>query len=165
MLLHMMKARLVPRPMRTPTSRSVKTIASTVTAKGMNCALPSAHIERTSFGLASLKPVTTSTAASAESGMRLRSPGSSATLPSSSRPWKIAERLVREPAFTFTELRMITEVIGRPPTMPAAMLPTPWARSSRFCGVQRRWGSRRSVASMLRSVSSDATIASVTAAR
>jgi len=74
------------------------------------------------------------------------------------------ESLVREPAFTLTELRTMTEVMGRPPTRPAAMLPTPWATSSRFCGVQRRCGSSRSVASTFSSVSSEATMASVTAA-
>ena len=139
----------------------MNTIAPTVTANGMNCLLPSFHILRKRVGLASLKPVTSSTAASAASGMRLRSVGTSSRLPRSRKPWKIVDARVRPPDCAFTELRMITDVIGRPPSAPAAMLPTPCATSSRLGGEARRSGSSLSVASRLRSVSSDATTASV----
>ena len=47
--------------------------------------------------------------------------------------------------WAFTELRMTTEVTGRPPIRPAVRLPTPWARSSRFGCDTRLYGSIRSV--------------------
>ena len=156
---------LVARPISTPTRRSVATIATTVTKKGTNCLRPSLHICLKTFGLASLKPVAISTAASAASGIRFSAPGMSSRQPRSSAPWKIVARRVRAPFAAFTELRTITEVIGRPPTRPASMLPVPCATSSRFGGETRRSGSSLSVASRLRSVSREATTARVTAAR
>ena len=128
------KSTLTAMPIATPSSRSVSTIAASVMTKGMNCPTPSRHIERNTAGLASLKPVITRIAASAASGMRLSRVGSANTHSASSTPWKMADTRVRPPALAFTELRMITEVIGMPPTMPAVRLPMPCATSSRFGG-------------------------------
>ena len=72
--------------------------------------------------------------------------------------------LVLPPALMFTELRTITDVTGNPPISPAAMLPTPWAISSRLGGEIRFCGSSLSTASRFKSVSSEATRAMVTAA-
>ena len=94
----------------------------------------------------------------------LSHPGSSMTLSSSKSPWKIVESFVSTPEAILTELRMMTEVTGRPPRKPQVMLPTPWAISSRLAGECRCLGSRLSTASRFSSVSSEATIAMVTAA-
>ena len=156
--------RLMARPISIPISRSVNTIASTVARNGTNCIQPARHFSRNSFGEASLTPVTTSTAASAASGMRLISGASSSTLSSSSTPCVIVASRDRPPALTLTELRTITDVIGRPPNAPANRLPKPCATSSRLGLAGRRPGSSFSVASRLSSVSSDATAAMVIAA-
>ena len=76
----------------------------------------------------------------------------------------MAESFVRPPALMFTELRTMTDVIGRPPISPATTLPTPWASSSRLGGEVRCCGSSLSTASRFSSVSSEATAAIVTAA-
>ena len=73
-------------------------------------------------------------------------------------------RRVRAPALAFTELRTITDVVGRPPMSPATRLPVPCASNSRFGRETRRNGSSLSVASRLRSVSRLDTMASVAAA-
>ena len=119
---------------------------------------------RIKLGLARRKPVTSKIAARHESGIRLSTAGKATTATNSSTPCPIAESLVFAPACTLTEPRMITEVIGIPPSKPAAMLPAPWASSSRLGGDFRCSGSSRSIASKLSSDSSEATIAIVIAA-
>ncbi len=59
----------------------------------------------------------------------------------------------------------MTPVSGRPPINPERVFPTPCARSSRFGGASRLYGSILSVASRESRVSSDATIPKVTATR
>jgi hypothetical protein len=154
----------VPRPISTPTRRSVTTIATTVITNGRNCVQPCRHMLMAILGLASLKPVTTSTAASAASGTRLISSAKNTIDTTSSTPCQIADSRVRAPALTLTELRMMTDVIGRAPARPASMLPTPCANSSRSGGDTRLCGSSLSVASRFSSVSSEATMPSVSAA-
>lgn len=68
------------------------------------------------------------------------------------------------PALMFTELRTMTEVTGSPPKNPATMFPTPCATSSRLGGLTRLRASSLSTASRFSRVSSEATMASVTAA-
>ena len=91
----------------------------------MNWVKPSLHMVLKRTGLASLKPVTINTPASAESGIRFRTPGKNPTKTSSKKPWKIADRFVVARMLTFTELRTMTEVMGSPPIRPEQMLPTP----------------------------------------
>ena len=67
------------------------------------------------------------------------------------------------PAAMLADERTMTAVMGRPPSRPLTRLPAPWASSSRLGGVWRFWGSRLSTASMLSSVSSEATMAMVKA--
>ena len=163
-LLFSTNIKLTARPMMTPISKSVNTMASTVIANGINCARPPLAICTNNFGLASLNPVATRMAASAASGIWLSSEGSKNTHTISNTPWVMQESRVRAPALALTELRTITDVMGMPPINPAATLPTPCAKSSRLGGETRFCGSSLSVASKFKSVSSDATIASVRAA-
>jgi hypothetical protein len=81
---------LTPSPIRTPTSRSVSTMATTVTTNGANCGPPSDHIRRNRAGLASFTPVTSRIAARQDSGIRFSQAAASATLVSSSTPWNTA---------------------------------------------------------------------------
>ena len=133
--------------------------------KGTNWLRPSAHIWRKSAGLASFRPVTISTAAKEARGISFSQRGAKSTRRASSAPWKKADRRVAAPALMFTELRTMTEVIGRPPRRPDTMLPAPCAMSSRFGGLTRLRESSLSTASRFRSVSSEATTAIVTADR
>ncbi len=66
---------LTASPIRTPISRSVRTMATTVTANGTNWYRPSSHICFTSAGLASLTPVTSRIAARQDSGIRFSQAG------------------------------------------------------------------------------------------
>ena len=63
----------------------------------------------------------------------------------------------------FTELRMITEVMGSPPIIPDVTFPIPWASNSRLAGEVRCCGSSLSTASRFSNVSSEATAAIVAA--
>ena len=103
------------------------------------------------------------TAARLASGMRFNSAGIATTHTTSSAPWMNDDHRVRAPAYTFAELRTITAVTGRPPSMPAAMLPTPCAMSSRLGSEIRRCGSILSEASSESRDSMLATTASVIA--
>ena len=63
--------------------------------------------------------------------MRSSTQGSRLTKPSSQTPCRIAEARVRAPAWTLAALRTMTPVMGRAPSRPQSMLPTPCAASSR----------------------------------
>ncbi|MCY1532403.1 hypothetical protein D9M68_676780 [compost metagenome] len=102
-------------------------------------------------------------AARQASGIKLINVGMNSNDNNSNEPWYTADILVLAPAFTFAELRTITEVIGKPPNIPLVILPTPWAMSSRFVGVTRLMGSILSTASTPKRVSRLATIAMVPA--
>ncbi len=87
--------------------------------------------------------------------------GMSGTLIKRSRPWTIAANFVFPPAFTLTELRIITEVTGSPPINPQATFPMPCATNSRLGGEVRCCRSSRSAALIFNKVSKDATMARV----
>ena len=104
-----------------------------------------------------------STAASADSGIKLSTAGINATDNNNHRPCMIVDALVSAPDITLAEDRTITEVTGKPPIMPETMLPLPCASNSQFLSVERRRGSISSTAFTLSSDSRLATIASVAA--
>jgi len=81
--------------------------------------------------------VTSRIAARQDSGIMFNHTGMITTLTSSRTPCRMAASFVRPPASMFTELRTMTDVIGRPPINPATTFPTPWASSSRFGGEVR----------------------------
>ena len=70
---------------------------------------------------------------------------------------------MRAPAPTFADERTITDVIGKPPSIPEIVFPIPCAMSSLFVGDTRLIGSNLSTASKLNSVSKLATTAMVKA--
>src|SRR5687768_8026558 len=86
-----MKLMLTASPIRTPISRSVRTMAPTVREKGTNWYRPWLHIFVTSAGLTNLTPVTSRIAARQERGIKFTHIGRNATLTSNKTPWMTAE--------------------------------------------------------------------------
>ena len=83
------------------------------------------------FTSINLYPVTTKIAAKLEIGIILNKLGTETTNSSSQTPCSMPASRVLAPAFTFTEPRTITPVIGKDPKAPHIILPIPWAANSR----------------------------------
>ena len=107
--------------------------------------------------------VTTRIAASTAIGIMLIYVAPNNTAVSIKSPWMIADSFVLAPAWRFTELLTMTDVIGSQPKNHDIIFHIPCAMSSRFIGVWRPWWSSLSIALTERIVSMLATRAIVIA--
>ena len=115
------------------------------------------------FGLASFKPIIIKIAARHAIGILFSNPGIKITAISRNAPCIIAESFVFAPAFTLAVVLTITDVIGKPPSNPARIFPTPCAFNSVFALENLFIGSILSPASRHNNVSILATAAIVAA--
>ena len=132
-------------------SKSVASVAMIVPMNTRNCSLPTLNVRTNSLGEARRKPVYTSIAPSAASGMRWMRLGNSSTKPRRKTPCQAFAHFVRAPLSIFALLRTISEIIGSPPTAAAMVLAKPTASKSRSKFVLRFHGSSSSIAFALNS--------------
>ncbi len=107
--------------------------------------------------------VITRIAASTAIGIMFIYVAANSTAISIKSPWITADSFVFAPAWRFTELLTITEVIGKPQRNHDIIFPIPCEISSRFIGVWSPWWSSLSIALTERIVSILATSAIVMA--